>query len=137
MGKSKGEPKNEPASGDPRPKSDDRDGLVPQPAPDPQAQSQKRPQDESSQPSTPRPADPKLGGPDHDRPEQDDATGRPRHPTGTFERADTSGRWGMLPPKEAEDLQRRNAAEFPQRYRLWMDLYFRRLNALDRTLRER
>jgi hypothetical protein len=36
----------------------------------------------------------------------------------------------MLPPKEAEDLQRRDADEFPQRYRRWMELYFRRVNKL-------
>jgi hypothetical protein len=36
----------------------------------------------------------------------------------------------MLPPKEAEDLQRRNADEFPQRYRRWMELYFERVNRL-------
>jgi len=36
----------------------------------------------------------------------------------------------MLPPKVAEDLQRRDADEFPQRYRRWMELYFRRVNKL-------
>ncbi len=36
----------------------------------------------------------------------------------------------MLPPKEAEELQRRSAEEFPQRYRPWMELYFRRVNRL-------
>jgi hypothetical protein len=34
----------------------------------------------------------------------------------------------MLPPKEAEELQRRNVDDFPQRYRRWMELYFQRVN---------
>jgi hypothetical protein len=41
-----------------------------------------------------------------------------------------NGRWGMLPPKEAEDLQRKDAEEFPLRYRRWMELYFQRVNRL-------
>jgi len=36
----------------------------------------------------------------------------------------------MLPPKVAEDLQRRDAEEFPHRYRRWMELYFQRVNRL-------
>ena len=48
--------------------------------------------------------------------------------TGSFEREDTSGRWGVLPAKQAEDLQRYEVQEFPLRYRHWMDLYFRRVN---------
>ena len=42
--------------------------------------------------------------------------------------ADTSGRWGVLPPKDAEDLQRHDIDDFPQRYRHWMELYYRRVN---------
>jgi hypothetical protein len=64
-------------------------------------------------------------------PDQRDATRPPPSGAfGEFERKDTKGRWGMLPPKEAEDLQRRDADEFPHRYRRWMELYFQRVNRL-------
>ncbi len=51
-----------------------------------------------------------------------------KDPVGEFEQVDTTGRWGLLPPKEAEDLQRHDIDEFPQRYRRWMELYYRRVN---------
>jgi hypothetical protein len=77
--------------------------------------------------------DPLTGRPD-DSPADQRAARRPppQGATGEFERTDLSGRWGVLPPKEAEDLQRRNADEFPERYRHWMELYFRRVNRLSR-----
>ena len=86
--------------------------------------------DQEPQPR-PEDGDPLSGRPDDASPEQRDAR-RPPPPGATqpFERTDTSGRWGMLPPKEAEDLQRRNAEEFPLRYRRWMELYFDRVNRL-------
>jgi hypothetical protein len=68
-------------------------------------------------------ADPRPG-------EQREGGQPPPGATGVFERTDLSGRWGMLPPKEAEELQRRSADEFPQRYRPWMELYFRRMSRL-------
>jgi hypothetical protein len=106
-----------------RPKSQEQD-LSQQPQ-HPEGQ-----QPQESKPE-PRDGDPKDGKPDPSDPAQRDATRPPpKSPTGEFERVDTSGRWGVLPPKEAEDLQRRNADEFPQRYRQWMELYFRRVNRL-------
>ncbi|MBL8840831.1 MAG: hypothetical protein JNL90_04790 [Planctomycetes bacterium] len=41
-----------------------------------------------------------------------------------------SDRWGVLPPKEAEALQRRSVDEFPPRYRVWMERYFARVQRL-------
>ena len=79
----------------------------------------------------PQGGDPKHGKPDANRPQQANADRPPpKGATGEFLQADTRGRWGVLPPKEAEDLQRRDAEEFPQRYRRWMELYFRRVNKL-------
>ena len=106
-----------------REKSPESGDLQPQPKPE-----GGQPQEEQPKPED---GDPKSGGPDSKSPEQQDAR-RPPPPgaTGEFERTDVSGRWGVLPPKEAEDLQRRNADEFPQRYRRWMELYFQRVNKL-------
>jgi hypothetical protein len=101
-----------------RQKSKDTPELAPQPS-------------EQDAAKKPRGDEPQSRRRDEKRPEQvDDARPPPPSASGVFERKDTSGRWGMLPPKEAEDLQRRNADEFPQRYRQWMELYFRRVNKL-------
>jgi hypothetical protein len=103
---------------------------------DPQElQKQQKPEGEQPQDAQKKPEpgkeEPKHGGPDKKPPENSPANQPPpKSPTGEFERADTAGRWGMLPPKEAEDLQRRDAEEFPQRYRRWMELYFQRVNKL-------
>jgi hypothetical protein len=112
-----------------RPKSKDPKELAQQPE---SRQVSPRPNDGAdTDPHTTKNDDPQSGRPDTSKPEQRDATQPPKvRPTGVFERSDLSGRWGVLPPKEAEDLQRRNADEFPQRYRLWMELYFRRVNRL-------
>ena len=97
-----------------------------------QPENKDSPQDQPQQPE-PKDGDPKSGKADPKDGEQRDATKPPPHgPTGEFERTDLSGRWGMLPPKDAEELQRRSADEFPQRYRPWMELYFRRMSRLPR-----
>ncbi len=117
-----------------REKSKDPGELSPQPLPDsnPGKQDGQEQKQGDQKPNDPRrDGDPKSGKPDSTPPDQRDASRPPpKGPTGEFERTDTSGRWGVLPPKEAEDLQRRNADEFPQRYRQWMELYFRRVNKL-------
>ena len=115
-------------SGKPRDKSQERDELPQQPE-----QDGKQPQD-PQQKEDPQPkGDPKDGKADPSEGEQRDADRPPPlGATGEFERTDLSGRWGMLPSKEAEDLQRRSADEFPQRYRPWMELYFRRMSRLPR-----
>ena len=126
----KGDPKD-PSQPPPQPKRDKSQ--------DP-GELQKQPDQEKPQKSDPRDADdpkakegdPKSGKPDSHRPQQKDADRPPpKGATGEFERADVSGRWGVLPPKEAEELQRRDAEEFPQRYRRWMELYFNRVNRLE------
>jgi hypothetical protein len=115
-----------------REKSQEPGELSPQPGPGQQGEGE-QPQDEQPQPQGQEKGDgdPKSGRPDRTPPDQRDAKRPPpQAPTGEFERPDTAGRWGMLPPKEAEDLQRRDVDEFPQRYRQWMELYFRRVNRL-------
>ena len=112
-----------------RERSQEPGELVPQPRPQPRDGSEpgERPDEQERE----RDGDPKSGRPDRASPDQRDARRPPPEgATGQFERQDLSGRWGMLPPKQAEELQRRNADEFPQRYRRWMELYFRRVNKL-------
>jgi hypothetical protein len=124
------DPQNDPQKQPQRGKSDDPQELQKQPKPEGE-----QPQDGSGKKPEPKPekkpgdGDPKHGGPDKSKPEQSQGT-PPKSATGEFERASAAGRWGMLPPKEAEDLQRRDAEEFPQRYRRWMELYFQRVNKL-------
>jgi hypothetical protein len=148
LAKSKSQPQGGGGGGDGKPKPGDgepQDGEPPQreKSQDPQ-ELQKQPKPEGGQPEGEKPdpkdgkdpkstkgGDPKSPKPDKGNPDQRDANRPPPDsPTGEFERKNTSGRWGMLPPKVAEDLQRRDAEEFPQRYRRWMELYFRRVNKL-------
>jgi TolA-binding protein len=151
LAKSKSQPSGGGGGGDGKPKpgdGDPQDGDPPQrgKSQDPQ-ELQKQPKPDGGQPEGEKPdpkdgkdgkdpkstkgGDPKSPKPDKGNPDQRDANRPPPNsPTGEFERKNTSGRWGMLPPKEAEDLQRRDAEEFPQRYRRWMELYFRRVNKL-------
>jgi hypothetical protein len=126
----KGEPK-ESQSQPKRDKSQDPGELQKQPD-DPQKPEKKDPNGGkcAGDPNS-KDGDPKSGKADKHRPEQKDAERPPPNgPTGEFQRADVSGRWGVLPAKEAEDLQRRDAEEFPERYRRWMELYFNRVNRL-------
>src|SRR5262249_5251775 len=96
-----------------------------------------KPEDPKPQ-DTAKDADPRSKLPNHDRPDQRDATRPPpASAVGEFERKDTRGRWGLLPPKEAEDLQRRDADEFPHRYRRWMGLYSRGVNGRAKKARWR
>jgi len=104
------------------------------------------------QPSSSKPQDEKQGGKqdDQSQEEKDQPTGRdpkdnkgddsepkqvntdqpaPESETAVFEKDTDKDRWGLLPPKEAEDLQRHRMEEFPQRYRLWMEMYYRRVNS--------
>ena len=134
-----GEGKPKPGEGDPqdgdapqREKSQDPQELQKQPDSGKPEQEGGNPEDkDGNQDPKNRDGDPKGGKPDQGRPDQVDADRPPpKGATGEFERKDTKGRWGMLPPKVAEDLQRCDADEFPQRYRRWMELYFRRVNKL-------
>jgi hypothetical protein len=119
------DPQSDPNKQPQRGKSQDPDELQKQPKSEGE-----QPQDSQKQPQ-PGKSDPKHGNPDKTPPQNSQANQPPpKGATGEFERPDTTGRWGMLPPKEAEDLQRRDAEEFPQRYRRWMELYFQRVNKL-------
>jgi hypothetical protein len=112
-----------------RDKSHDPDELQKQPEPEQQDVARK---DDPKDPKSAKPkGDPKHGDPDPSHPEQANAERPPpKGATGEFQRTDLAGRWGVLPPKEAEELQRRDAEEFPERYRRWMELYFNRVNRL-------
>jgi len=39
---------------------------------------------------------------------------------------DISGRWGLLPPKVQEEILNSNVEDFPQKYRKWLEEYYRR-----------
>jgi hypothetical protein len=119
-------PQSDPQNQPQRDKSQDPQELQKQPKPEgeqPQDGSEKKPEQDKSEPKDGKASRKPPESSPADRPP-------PKSATGEFERADTVGRWGMLPPKEAEDLQRRDAEEFPQRYRRWMELYFQRVNRL-------
>jgi len=130
-------PPGAPPSGDPQGK--DQSGRRRSKSQDPQELPQQGGQDDRPEGETPdeesaeqpRPAgQPQDGKADPTKGEQREGGQPPPGATGEFERTDLAGRWGMLPPKEAEELQRRSAEEFPQRYRPWMELYFRRMSRL-------
>lgn len=69
---------------------------------------------------------PESGAEDDSQPEQRDGEAPPPGEKGEFKREDTSGRWGNLPPKEAELLMRHHADQFPEKYRLLLEQYYRR-----------
>jgi hypothetical protein len=126
----KGDP-NDPSQPQPQPKRDkSQDPNELQKQSDAQEKPEKSDPRDANEPK-PKEGDPKSGKPDSRRPEQKNSDRPPpKGETGEFQRADVTGRWGVLPPKEAEDLQRRDAEEFPERYRRWMELYFNRVNRL-------
>ena len=85
-----------------------------------------------SRPPQPEPGTPDGGRPDQQPPGQEDARKPPPPPeTGRFERQDTDARWGLLPPKIQERLMNLHVDDMPERYRVWMDAYIRKLNALE------
>ncbi len=107
----------------------------PQPQNQPKREKSEEPQDLAKQDNPeqqPKPHEseqPKSPRPDNSPASQDPAKQPPpRGETGEFEQTDLSGRWGVLPPKDAEDLQRHDIDDFPARYRHWMELYYRRVN---------
>jgi hypothetical protein len=70
---------------------------------------------------------PKDGDPSRDKPRQEDSQ-NPRK-DGAPEDAghrDASGRWGLLPPKVQEEILNSNVEDFPQKYRKWLEEYYRR-----------
>jgi hypothetical protein len=43
-------------------------------------------------------------------------------------RPDWKERWGILPPKEAENLVNAMSGKIPERYRRWIEAYYRRVS---------
>lgn len=41
---------------------------------------------------------------------------------------DVSGRWGVLPPKLQNDILNFNIESFPEKYRKWLEEYYKRIN---------
>ena len=124
-GELKPQPSNEEEQQDPKNGGGQKDPKQNKP------QQQSDPKKGGAKPANPDPnGDPKSAQPDGAAPEKRNANKLPDGATAEFQRTDLTGRWGMLPPKEAEDLQRRDADEFPQRYRQWMERYFRRIATL-------
>ena len=41
---------------------------------------------------------------------------------------DVSGRWGVLPPKIQNDILNFNIENFPEKYRKWLEEYYKRIN---------
>ncbi|MEW6742559.1 MAG: hypothetical protein AB1486_07355 [Planctomycetota bacterium] len=72
---------------------------------------------------------PQDGREDSQPPQREETTDLPPSAEkGVFERADVSERWGILPPKEKEDLINADVSKLPERYRRWLDAYYRRVN---------
>ena len=117
-------PQNDPNSQDQprRQKSDDPQQLQEQPQDSQQQDSQQQQQEQGGQ----HPDQPPSS--EQDPREQETGNPPPEGETGAFTNEDTAGRWGVLPPKQAEDLQRHNVEEFPQRYRQYMERYLKRVN---------
>ncbi len=72
---------------------------------------------------------PKDGKPNADKPKQEDAQNRrPEQDPERVDHRDTSGRWGLLPPKVQEEILNSNVEDFPQKYRKWLEEYYRTVN---------
>lgn len=69
--------------------------------------------------------DPKDGRADASKGEQEDGQAKPEGEKGKFERDDVRGRWGVLPPKVAEQLQQLGAGNYAERYRTLIERYYR------------
>jgi hypothetical protein len=70
---------------------------------------------------------PKDGGASQDPPKQEQArTPPPGTDPEDARHRDTSGRWGLLPPKVQEEILNSNVDDFPAKYRKWLEEYYRR-----------
>lgn len=93
----------------------------------------KQPDDLQKQPEQQQQEQPKGGKDDSAEAQQKPANQPP--PTGDksqYKRSDLSDRWGVLPPKDQEDLINALNGRWPERYRRWIDEYFRRVNRTKR-----
>lgn len=71
--------------------------------------------------------------PDDSRPQegrgQQDARENPEGPPPEqVDHPDLSGRWGVLPPKIQQDILNFNIEAFPEKYRKWLESYYKRIN---------
>lgn len=76
----------------------------------------------------------KEGKPEDARPEE--AKGEknradnppPKKPPEEVDHPDVSDRWGVLPPKIQNDILNFNIENFPEKYRKWLEEYYKRIN---------
>lgn len=101
-------------------------------------QNQPKPDDQKSEEEQRRPKDPE---PEELQRQQQQETGGeqkqatqppPRGEKGQFQRQSLSDRWGVLPMKEQEDLINAMSSRIPERYRRWIEEYYRRVSRTKR-----
>ncbi|MHC4944777.1 MAG: hypothetical protein ACYTG7_17315 [Planctomycetota bacterium] len=71
---------------------------------------------------------PEDGRPEDDRGNRQAKDDPPPTDPERAEHTDVSGRWGVLPPKVQNDILNFNIEEFPQKYRKWLEEYYKRVN---------
>ena len=108
-------PPQQEQQGENKPRSEQDDGeLKDNPSQqDQEAEKNRKPEDGSpdNRPGQQRPGDPPP----------------PKDPD-EVDHLDLSGRWGVLPPKIQKDILNFNIENFPQKYRKWLEEYYRRIN---------
>lgn len=104
-----------------------------------QSEGEQRPKDQQpdelqKQPQQPKEQDQPQGGKEDSTQAQQKPAQRtpPQGEKGQFQRTDVSERWGVLPAKEQEDLINALTGKLPERYRRWIDEYYRRMNKAKR-----
>ena len=71
---------------------------------------------------------PESGAPDNQKPSQEKNEPKPPKPPEKVDHPDISGRWGVLPPKIQDDILNFNIDNFPQKYRKWLEEYYKSIN---------
>lgn len=103
----------------------------PQPQQKPQPR-RENPSDEDLKKNPQNPEDgenPESDRPANDPPQQENADGSRKDPDPErVNRTDASGRWGLLPPKVQEEILNSNVEDLPQKYRKWLEEYYRRVS---------
>lgn len=84
------------------------------------------PQEESQ--SSEKEGEPEGGKPDQSPGKQDRNSLPPPKDPENPNHPDVSGRWGVLPPKIQDDILNFNIENFPQKYRKWLEEYYKRIN---------
>jgi hypothetical protein len=103
--------------------------------PKPQQKPQPRQENPSDEDLKQNPQQPENGQrPEDDRPannppQQENSAGSRKDPDPeNVNHTDASGRWGLLPPKVQEDILNSNVEDLPQKYRKWLEEYYRRVS---------